>query len=195
MPLTSPLTPPSLLTPLTPRQPVPDLEVATVAGGTWQLADRTPESFTMLVFYRGFHCPVCAAYLRDLERKLGAFAERGVDVLALSSDTRERAEAAKEAWRLEHLTLGYGLSLDDARAWGLYISSSRGKTSTGVEEPTLFSEPAFYLVRPDRTLYFGSVQTMPFARPDFGAVLQALDFVKEKDYPARGEVVDHHAGA
>ena len=42
------------LTPLYPRQPVPALEVATVGGGTWKLADQRPDHFTMVVFYRGF---------------------------------------------------------------------------------------------------------------------------------------------
>jgi hypothetical protein len=59
-----------------------------------------------------------------------------------------------------------------------------------VEEPPLFSEPAIYLVRPDGTLYFGMVQTMPFARPHFDDILKALEFVIAKTYPARGEVVD-----
>lgn len=50
------------------------------------------------------------------------------------------------------------------------------------------SEPAIYLVRPDVTLYFGSVQTMPFARPHFADILGAIDMVVAKSYPARGEV-------
>ena len=57
-------------------------------------------------------------------------------------------------------------------------------------EPDLFSEPALYLVRPDGTLYFGAVQTMPFARPHFDDIVTAVKFVLEKDYPARGEVVE-----
>ena len=177
--------------PLMPRQKVPSLEVPTVGGGTWSLAARTPEHFTLVVFYRGFHCPICGTYLADLEKKLGEFEKRGVDVVTLSSDAKERAQEAKEAWGLEKLTVGYGLTLTKAREWGLYISEGRGKTSTGVLEPALFSEPALYLVRPDGTLYFGAVQTMPFARPNFREVLGALDFVIAKDYPARGEVVDY----
>lgn len=94
---------------------------------------------------------------------------------------------AQEQWGLETLTVGYDLPLDDARAWGLFISSGRGKTSTGVEEPALFSEPGLFLVRPDGTLYASSVNTMPFARPNFGELLQSLTFIIEKDYPARGE--------
>jgi hypothetical protein len=42
-------------------------------------------------------------------------------------------------------------------------------------------------VRPDITLYYGAVQTMPFARPDFTDLLGAIDFALTKDYPARGE--------
>ena len=178
---------------LIPRQRVPDLEVAQIGGGTWQLAKSQPANFTMIVFYRGLHCPICARYLRDLENKLSKFTERGVNVVAISSDNQERAQQAKTDWQLEHLTIGYDLDLDTAREWGLYISTSRGKTSTGVIEPDLFSEPALYLIRPDGSLYFGTVQTMPFARPNFSDILGALDFVLTNDYPARGEVTDHHA--
>ena len=64
-----------------------------------------------------------------------------------------------------------------------------------MEEPPLFSEPGLFLVRPDGTLYFGSVQTMPFARPSFAEIQGALDFVLANDYPARGEIVDHKAAA
>src|SRR5215467_56742 len=85
------------------------------------------------------------------------------------------------------LRFGYSLPLTVARKWGLYISSSRGKTSINVEEPSLFSEPGVFLVRPDGTLYYGAVQTMPFARPLFSELLQAIDFAIATDYPARGE--------
>ena len=51
----------------------------------------------------------------------------------------------------------------------------------------LFSEPGVFLVRPDQTLYYASVQTMPFVRPVFKEMVQALDFVIANDYPARGE--------
>jgi peroxiredoxin len=176
--------------PLVPRQKVPALSVPLVGGGTFELAAERPERFTMLVFYRGLHCPQCARYLRDLESKLAEFEKRGVKVLTLSSDDKERAEKSKADWGLEHTPVGYGLTLKDARAWGLFISSGRGKTSVGIEEPALFSEPGLFLVRPDGTLYWSAVQTMPFSRPHFADVLTALDFVIDRDYPARGEVME-----
>ncbi len=185
----------SALTPLFPRQPVPALSVPTVGGGDWTLADQSPENFTMIVFFRGYHCPICSRYLGDLDRKLGKFAEKGVGVIAISNDDKDRAEKTKDEWKLENLALGYGLSLNKGREWGLFISTSKGKTSIGVEEPPLFNEPGLFLVRPDNTLYWSSVQTMPFARPSFAEVLGALDVVLDHNYPARGEVMDLPAAA
>ncbi len=178
------------LTPLFPRQRVPALSVKTVGGSIWTLADQRPERFTLVVFYRGLHCPICGGYLQDLSKKVAEFERRGVTVVAISSDLEERAEDAKRKWRLADLVLGYGLDLETARKWGLYISRGHGPTSTGLAEPPVFSEPALYLVRPDGTLYFGTTQTMPFARPHFDDILTALDFVIAKNYPARGEVTN-----
>jgi len=183
------------LTPLFPRQQVPALSVPTLDGGTWSLADAKPDNFTMIVVYRGLHCPICSNYLKDLDRKLADFKERGVEVIALSSDDEARARQARDDWKLENLTLGYGLTLQKAREWGLYISAGHGKTSVGIEEPELFVEPGLFLVRPNGELYFATVQTMPFARPEFGAILKALDFVIAKNYPGRGEIVDIPAEA
>ncbi|MBI4275830.1 MAG: AhpC/TSA family protein [Rhizobiales bacterium] len=177
------------ITPLVPRQPVPRLTVPLAGGGRFDLASEKSERFTLIVFYRGLHCPICKTQMRDLQAKLPEFAKRGVGVVAISSDDAERGERTKKDWELPELRIGYGLGLDDARRWGLYISTSRGKTSLGIDEPPLFSEPGLFLVRPDGTLYFASVQTMPFARPHFADILGALDFVIAKDYPARGEVV------
>ncbi len=181
----------SQITPLIPRQPAPELNVETVGRGTWKMSEQSPENFTLVVFFRGLHCPICANYLRDLQRNLGDFAKQGVNVIAISSDSKERAEKSAEDWGLDELTLGYGLDLDTARRWGLFVSTGRGPTSSGIEETRLFSEPGLYLIRPDGTLYFGSVQTMPFSRPSFAEILNAVKFVLEKDYPARGQVVDH----
>lgn len=172
---------------LKPRKPVPSLGLDLVGGGRWSLETDRPEKFTMIVFYRGYHCPQCRRYTTELNGMIADFERRGVSTVIASSDTRERAEETREKWGLLGLRVGYGVTIDKAREWGLYISTGRGKTSAGIEEPALFSEPGLYLVKPDRTLYWGSVATMPFARPHFPEIAQAIDFVVSKDYPARGE--------
>ncbi|WP_306606860.1 peroxiredoxin-like family protein [Azonexus sp.] len=172
---------------LLPRQPIPALDVALLSGARLSLTAGDAQHFTLLVFYRGYHCPLCRTYLSELNRLHDDFTARGVAVKVLSSDTQERARRATDEWSLDRLDLGYGLAEADARAWGLYISTGRGLTSTGVEEPARFSEPGIFLIRPDLTLYWANVQTMPFARPHFKDMLGAIDFVLAKDYPARGE--------
>ncbi|MBL8405304.1 MAG: AhpC/TSA family protein [Dechloromonas sp.] len=172
---------------LMPRKPVPALNVPLTTGGRFVLGAHPGERFDLIVFYRGLHCPICAKYLMELERLAPEFNKRGVQVIAVSSDDQERGLAMADKVHATALQFGYGLTMASARQWGLYISESRGKTSIGLEEPALFSEPGVFLVRPDGTLYYGAVQTMPFARPQFADLLGAIDFVIANDYPARGE--------
>ncbi|MBI3042277.1 MAG: AhpC/TSA family protein [Betaproteobacteria bacterium] len=172
---------------LMPRKSVPALEVETLGGGRWKLFAQKPQNFSMIVFYRGLHCPVCRKYTSELNGLIGEFDKRGVSTLVTSTDVKERAEQAKTQWGLPNLTVGYGVSIESARQWGLYVSTGRGMTSAGIEEPPLFAEPGLFLVKPDATLYWASYSTMPFARPHFNEILSAIDFVVSKNYPARGE--------
>ncbi|OAN99529.1 alkyl hydroperoxide reductase [Sphingomonadales bacterium EhC05] len=169
---------------LIPTQNVPDFAVPMTDGGKFQLSQRLGENFTLLLFYRGLHCPICKMQLRDLQHNIGKFAKRGIDVVAISMDDQQRASKSAEDWGIDELMLGYGLSEDDARALGLYISKGR----PGSPEPTVFSEPALILVKPDQSLYFASVQSMPFTRPSLDQLLQGIDYALANDYPARGEL-------
>ncbi|WNK01199.1 peroxiredoxin-like family protein [Thalassospiraceae bacterium LMO-JJ14] len=172
---------------LIPRQPVPALALQTLDHGKFDVLNDGSERGTVVCFYRGLHCPICANYLIELEKRTPDFAARGVKTIAVSSDDEDRTRAMQTKVGAEALRFGYGLTLANAREWGLYISTSRGKTSIGIEEPALFSEPGLFMVQPDGTLYYGSVQTMPFVRPHFSELVSALDFAIEKNYPARGE--------
>jgi peroxiredoxin len=91
------------------------------------------------------------------------FQKRGVRIVAISSDEVTRGQAMADKVQGRFIEFAYGLDLGLARQWGLYISTSKGKTSIGLEEPALFSEPGVFLIKPDQTLYYGSTQTMPFA--------------------------------
>ncbi len=172
---------------LIPRQKVPGLKLPLLGGGAFDLYNEGSERGTVVCFYRGLHCPLCASYLTEFEKLVDEFAARGVTCVAVSSDGEDRARQMAEKIGAAKLRFAYGLSLKKAKEWGLYISTSRGKTSIGVEEPALFSEPGLFMVQPDGALYYGSVQTMPFVRPHFKELVAALDFAIKKNYPARGE--------
>lgn len=84
----------------------------------------------------------------ELERLAPEFAQRGVAILAASSDEADRAQAMATKVNAQRVRFGYGLGLANARQWGLYISTSRGTTSIGIEEPALFSASACFSPSP-----------------------------------------------
>ncbi|APG59444.1 redoxin domain-containing protein [Christiangramia salexigens] len=166
---------------LIPGKEVPDLKVKTTKGIEYDLKNDSPENFTMLIFYRGLHCPVCKKYLEELNTKVDEFREKGVNVVCISSNSKELAEKTIQNWDVDNLDIGYGLGIEHGRKWDLYISEAIKE-----EEPDAFLEPALFLIRPDHTLYSASIQSMPFARPKFDELLKSIGFVLKEDYPARG---------
>lgn len=169
--------------PLKPQQPAPAMEVMTLGDGPWRLSDARPATFSMIVAYRGLHCGVCKMYLTELSGKASEFERRGVDVIAVSSDSRERAEKARDEWQIGNLRTGYDLPLATARDWGLFVSSA---IRDG--EPAQFTEPGLFLVRPDGTLFFAATCNAPWGRPQLDQVLRGIDAAVERGTPARGEL-------
>jgi peroxiredoxin len=165
-----------------PKNKFPDLDVALTNGTQWNLSAQKSDTFTMLVFYCGLHCPVCKKYLEELKTKLDAFSNKGVHLVAISCDSEARAKKTATSWDISEIPLGYDLAITKARELGLFISEGISD-----KEPEMFSEPAVFLIRPDQTLYASAIQSMPFARPNWKDILNAIDFVTKNEYPARGE--------
>ena len=166
-----------------PRKPAPDLSFDLVDGERWTLQDQSPGHFTLVIFYRGYHCPLCRQQLQGYEELFDRFSALGVEVVAVSTNDQDIATKTKSEWKLPKIPIGHGLSLDTVRDWGLWISSARKDN-----EPDRFNEPGLFLVRPDGTLYFASIQSMPFSRASAEQLLNSIEWIIENDYPARGEV-------
>tara|TARA_B100001146_G_C16160161_1_gene425281 strand:- start:634 stop:1152 length:519 start_codon:yes stop_codon:yes gene_type:complete len=167
---------------LIPGKPVPSLDLPLTIDARFELSEQSPENFTMLVFYRGKHCPICKKYLTELGSKLSNFTDKGINVFAVSMDSAERAAVSHEEWDTGDLPLAHSMSEEKAREWGLYISQKR----EGSEEPDMFSEPGLFVVKPGGTLHFAVVQSAPFTRPDLDDLLEGLEFTMDEGYPTRG---------
>ncbi len=165
-----------------PGTAAPVLELPVVGGATFRLGDRTPELFTMLVFNRGLHCPVCRAQLSELDRRFDELAQRGIDVVSICGESEERATRMRDEWKLEKLPLAYGLSEAQMREWGLFVSHGISD-----DEPAVFNEPGLFLISPDGTVYYESILSMPVGRPRLDDLLGGIDYWTANDYPARGE--------
>jgi peroxiredoxin len=164
-----------------PREKTPNIKIDLVNDTQWSLEDQSPENFTMIIFYRGKHCPVCKMQLEELQKNVNKFTERGVNIIAISSDTEEVAKETYKDWDIESVPVGYNFPIEEARKWGLFISEGIKK------EPKHFTEPGLFLIDKDQKVYWESIQSMPFGRPAFKDVLNGIDYILKEGYPARGE--------
>ena len=166
---------------LMPAAQAPALELPLVGGGTFKLADEKPENFTMVLFYRGYHCPVCKGYLGNLSALLSDFESAGFNVVIASMNDEELATKAAQEWDLGNTRVAYGLTLEQAKDWGLWVSKAFKDV-----EADFFTEPGLFWIKPDGSLYLADISNMPWARPDLGNLLSKVPYALEHNYPPRG---------
>ena len=166
---------------LMPASPAPALKLPLVGGGTFDLAEEKPENFTMVLFYRGHHCPVCKGYLGSLISLLADFENAGFNIVAISMNDEELAKKSVAEWGLENLRVAYGLTLESAKDWGLWVSKAFKDV-----EADFFTEPGLFWIKPDGTIYMVDISNMPWARPDLGNLLGKVPYALEHNYPPRG---------
>ncbi|WP_057462300.1 redoxin domain-containing protein [Pseudovibrio sp. POLY-S9] len=171
-------------TALAAEQPFPQLTVKAVGGGELSLG--TPDAdfdWQLIVVYRGAHCPLCTRYLKQLNEKLSDLHRLGIEALAVSADSLERAQHQLADVQPE-FPVGYGLSLEQMQELGVYISKPRSPQ----EAPAPFSEPALFVVNDKQELQLVDISNAPFTRPDLTALLGGLGFIRNPDnnYPVRG---------
>jgi peroxiredoxin len=169
---------------VTPGELAPELEVPLVGGGQWSLQATKPSAFTAVIFYRGRFCNICSRYLPSIECHSAAFRERGTDVIVISADDELQAAAAKTDWGLGDIPVGYDLTVSDMDAWGLFMSEA----DLGRAMAPIFCEPGLFLVKPDKTVFYAAINSAPFGRPSIPELLDALDFIAQREggYPQRG---------
>ena len=157
----------------------PVLTLPKANGGDLALGGRG--RWQTIVIYRGKHCPLCRKYLKTLDNLLDAFRQADIGVVAVSADPKEKAEsqALEESWRFP---VGYGLTLEQMRMLGLYISDPRSPQET--DRP--FAEPGLFVVNPDGRAQVIDVSNAPYARPDLAGLLSGIKLTRENSNPIRG---------
>jgi peroxiredoxin len=98
-------------------------------GGKLEIGAPTGK-WQMIVVYRGKHCPVSKNYLASLQQIIYELDELGVEVVAVSGDGRERAEAFVSCTSAEllagQLRTGHVLMFEE-----LYVLLSKSFMHTG----------------------------------------------------------------
>ncbi|KZN30414.1 hypothetical protein N480_05535 [Pseudoalteromonas luteoviolacea S2607] len=152
-------------------------EVRTVGkpqnGLDWQL----------VLIYRGQHCPLCTKYLNQLQVLKSEFNDIGVDIIAVSGDSKAQLETHLEKLTIDY-TIAYGLTIEQMKVYGLYISDPRSAEET--DHP--FSEPGLFVINEDGLVQVVDISNNPFVRPELGALKNGLAWIRNPDnhYPIRG---------
>ncbi len=160
----------------------PEFSISLVAGGEQKIGGSNDDNrWQLVVVYRGLHCPLCAKYLTQLEALADEYDQAGANVIAISGDGIEKAAEQVTKGTLK-IDIGYGLTIEQMKELGLYISHPRSPAET--DQP--FPEPGLFVIRPDGTVQIIDISNAPFSRPDLSAILRGVGFAKEKNYPIRG---------
>jgi peroxiredoxin len=141
------------------------------------------KNWTLLVVYRGKHCPRCKKYLNILNDMCSDWADAGFDIAVVSADSQEKAQAdlAEFGWGFD---LGYGLTEDQMATLGVYVSDPLSPQ----EADGRFAEPGIFVLRPDGSQIIVSISNGPAVRPDLAELLDGMIFNKTNDRPHRGTV-------
>jgi peroxiredoxin len=160
----------------------PAITVPRLGGG--EIAPATMPGWRLLIVYRGKHCPLCKPYLSTLDKLMEEFAAAGVAVMAVSADPEEKAAAdqAEFGWRFP---LGFGLTVAQMQALGLYVSNPRSPQETDRS----FAEPGLFLINPAGQVQLIDISNAPFARPDLAGIARGAKRIQEMNYPIRGTLV------
>ena len=164
-----------------PGEKAPNLSFKTLNGSTLSLYDNLSNEMNIVIFYRGLHCPICKKYLVSIQNQLDDYSDVNTSVTVISMDSEEKAKKTQLDWGLDKLNVGYGLSLDDAKNWGLFISKSIKEA-----ESDIFCEPGLFVIKKDGSIYMVNISNMPFARPDLSTFSANLKFAQDNQYPVRG---------
>ncbi len=77
---------------LIPGNAVPELKIETVGHGLFDLENDGGKNGTLVIQYRGLHCPICIRQMAEVEAALDSFSKLGVEVVMITTDTAARCE-------------------------------------------------------------------------------------------------------
>ena len=162
----------------------PDIKAPLLSGESVNLAKpKSGFDWKLVLVYRGKHCPLCTRYLNQLEQFKDALADIGVDIIAVSGDSKAQLEAHSEQLEISY-DISYGLSIEQMKTLGLYISDPRSEQET--DHP--FAEPGLFVINAEGHIQVVDISNNPFVRPELQALVNGLAWIRNPDnnYPIRG---------
>ena len=98
--------------------PFPNITVTTLDGNSTSLGEpANGHDWKLVVVYRGQHCPLCTKYLNQLEQVKSSFYDNGVDVIAVSGDSKAQLESHLQKLDVD-FPIAYGLTIEQMETLG-----------------------------------------------------------------------------
>ena len=150
------------------------------------LSDKAANHWTLIIVYRGQHCPICTNFLNALDTMSGRFLGIKVDIVAVSADSAEQLQANIDNDLQVTFPLLHGLQVDDMKRLGVYISDPMSNSET--DHP--FSEPALFVLNEKNQIQLIDIASGPWARPNIDQLFEGLTYARDNHYPIRGKHTD-----
>jgi len=165
----------------------PTIQITDTNGNLASLSDAAhlgedKDKWSLVVVYRGYHCPICLKYLNSLTEYTEKLKSLNIDVVAVSADTPEQLDKMKDKGLDVKFPVVTGLTLTQMHALGLYISDPMSDSETD----HAFPEPGLFVVNPKGETVMIEIANAPFIRPDLEQFVSGLEFALNKNYPVRG---------
>lgn len=162
----------------------PEIKATLLSGKKILLSQPSGDKdWKLVLVYRGRHCPLCTKYLNELEQQIQSLYDAGVDVVAVSGDSKEQLENHLEKLDVS-FQMAYGLTQEQMQEMGLYISTPRSEKETDHN----FSEPGLFVINQDGNIQVVDISNNPFVRPNLSEFISGINWIRnpENNYPIRG---------
>lgn len=168
------------MTPLKPADSFPDISFKLMTGETIQLGANAGR-WTLLIVYRGDHCPRCKTYVAKLHELVPGYAERNVDIYLASTDPEHVAKRTidENNWTLP---VAFGLTNAQSQQLGLYLTDQ----DASAELDGQYAEPGMFLINPEGLTQVIATSNSPSVRPDLEVVLDGIIGTQDRNLPIRG---------
>ena len=151
---------------LKPGDKAPDFIINDLEGRPHHLSDYFKGQKTVLLFYRGEWCPVCNLQLHSLQENLAEFHKENAQILAISTDTPENSQKLVGKHNLSFPVLA-DLDRETVEAYGLFFNEEKG-----------YAEPAVFILCPDGTVVYASLQSGALGRPSNDDLLRIVNRIQ-----------------
>jgi len=173
------------LKPLAIGSIAPDFAAKDQNGKTFNLSSELEKGDVVLVFYRGYWCPICSRHLESFADKLGEIKEKGASVIVVAPESSQYIDSSVVKTNLDipyisdsdnKIMSQYGVAFEVNDAYNKRFSKWKNMTLSEVngQDKAILPVPATYIISKDRKIKWVQFDPNYKKRSTVQNVLKAL---------------------